>query len=151
MVLQSTSSCAQKNESTIWKPRRNSNPAFLKVELWCCRGVEMQDQKLWTDFSNSTMLQQPKDLQLDTSKWQLMNCRELNCFSSILTWIHCYSKDSLNMLPSEKVLHIITMTCKSFKGWTCIKTSVLQCSVWILAESFLNNHCSKRTSVKEMY
>lgn len=32
------------------------------------RGAEMQDQKLWTEFSNSTMLQQPGDLLLDTGK-----------------------------------------------------------------------------------
>jgi len=37
MALQSTSGCSRKNESTIWKVRRNSNPVLLKAELWYCR------------------------------------------------------------------------------------------------------------------
>lgn len=36
------------------------------------RGAEMQDQKSWTEFSNTTMLQQPGELWLDTGKWQLI-------------------------------------------------------------------------------
>lgn len=103
------------------------------------RGAEMQDQKLWTEFSNSTMLQQPGDLLLDTGKWELIMCRELNCFPSKITWICCYFKDRLNVLPSEQVLYIITMTCKGFKGPTCNRTCILilQRFVWILAESLM--------------
>lgn len=32
------------------------------------RGAQMQDQKLWTEFSNNTMLQQSGDRHLDTGK-----------------------------------------------------------------------------------
>lgn len=147
-------SCTQK--STTWTLEEEFKSSLSQSgALVMQRVVEMQDQKLWIEFSNNTMLQQLGDLGLDTGKWQLIMCRELNCFSSEVTWICCYLEDSLNKLPSQQVLYIITMTCKGFKGPACNRTCILQCFLcefWLKAScNFLNKYCSKRTLLKEKY